>query len=69
MALTVADIRSDLKLMEASGTNVFFRYSLTNGKADKTDIMTPHAAAVFLNVAEEMGIEFQRIWMGRSEQF
>lgn len=69
MALSVSDIRADIELMRASGTNVFFRFSTAAGKSDKTDIMTPDAASSFLDTAEFMGVEFTRIWMGRAEQF
>ena len=69
MSLTVSDIRADLKLMEVSGTNVFFRFSTTDGKSDKTDVMTPAAAVSFLDTAEFLNVKFERIWMGRAEQF
>lgn len=69
MATTIADIRSDLKLMEASGTDVFFRFTLTTGKSGKTDIMTPAAAESFLDTVEMLGEEFAFIWLGRGEQF
>lgn len=69
MALTVSDIRSDLKLMEASGTSVFFRFSTADGKSNKTDIMTPEAAESFLDTAEFLSVEFTSIWLGRAEQF
>lgn len=65
----IATILADIDLMEASGTNVFFRYDLTNGKAGKTDIMTPEAARSFIDTAQYMGVEFASIYMGREEQF
>lgn len=69
MALSVSDIRADLDLMEASDTDVFFRFSTTKGKSDKTDVMPPDAARAFLDTAEFLNVEFTRIWMGRAEQF
>lgn len=59
----------DLKLMEASGTSVFFRYSIKDGKSDKTDIMTPEAARSFLDTAEFLGVQFSRLHMLRAEYF
>lgn len=66
---TVQDTLEDLKLMEASGTSVFFRFSIKEGKSDKTDIMTPEAARSFLDTAEYLGIQFNRLHMLRAEYF
>lgn len=64
----IAQVRKDLQLMKASQTSVFFRFS-TSTQSDKTDIMSPEAAENFLNVAEDLGIEFTRLHMLRAEYF
>lgn len=65
----VHETLEDLKLMEASGTDVFFRFSIQDGKSDKTDIMTPEAARAFLDTAEYLGVRFNRLLMLRAEHF
>lgn len=67
--MSVETILEDIALMEASGTDVFFRFATESGKHGKTDIMTPASARSFLDVAEFTGVVFTRIWMGRAEQF
>lgn len=65
----IAATLEDLKLMEASDTSVFFRFSIKDGKSDKTEIMTPEAARSFLDTAEYLGIQFNRLHMLRAEYF
>lgn len=69
MSADIVRILSDIDLMEASGDKVFFRYSTTAGKSDKTDIMSPEAARNFLDTADFLGVQFTRLTMSRAEYF
>lgn len=62
-------IREDIRLMEASGTRVFFRYTTTDNRSGKTDTMEPVAARNFLDVAEGLGLTFTYLRMDRAENF
>ena len=59
----------DLKLMEASETSVFFRFSIKDNKNNKTGIMTPEAARAFLDTAGYLEIQFSHLRMLRTEYF
>lgn len=59
----------ELKFMEASDTDVFFRFSVVGGKSDKTGIMSPASAKSFLETCNYLEVNFSFLQMLRAEYF